>query len=218
MTVEEAEDIFNKYFNTKPNVKSSIDSTHNFVQEKGYVDTMQGHRRFINSARAKDNKVRNEGLRQSFNTIIQGTGGYLTNMSLTFIDDYIRKYNLKSKIVATVHDSIVIDAPEEEVKLIGNVSKYIMENLPYDFLKVEMDGKLVPYPIESDYEIGLNYNDMVEYDEELLSTFNSIKGYIQYMMALQKIKNYYESDKISKEKKEEKEKYIEENKYLFQQV
>lgn len=218
MTVEEAEDIFNKYFNTKPNVKSSIDSTHNFVQEKGYVDTMQGHRRFINSARAKDNKVRNEGLRQSFNTIIQGTGGYLTNMSLTFIDDYIRKYNLKSKIVATVHDSIVIDAPEEEVKLIGNVSKYIMENLPYDFLKVEMDGKLVPYPIEADYEIGLNYNDMVEYDEELLSTFNSIKGYIQYMMALQKIKNYYESDKISKEKKEEKEKYIEENKHLFQQV
>lgn len=218
MTVEEAEDIFEKYFNTKPNVKKSIDDVHEFAKQYGYVDTMQGHRRFIHNAMSKDTTKRNEALRQSFNTIIQGTGGFLTNMSLTYIDDFIQQRNMKSKIVATVHDSIVIDCPPEEVKLIGKVSKHIMENLPYDFLSIEIDGEMKPYPIEADYEIGLSYNDMVDYDEELIKDFNSYKGYIKYKMALQTIEDYFESGKITEEEKESKENYIKENKEAFTKI
>ena len=218
MTVEEAEEIFNKYFATKPNVKKSIDETHEFAMRYGYVETMHGHRRFINNAMSKDKKKRNEALRQSFNTIIQGTAGYLTTMSLTYIDDFIQQKGLKSKIIATVHDSILIDAPSKEVDLIGKVAKHIMENLPYDFLKVEIDGKVQNYPIEADYEIGLNYNDLVEYDDELVKTFNSYKGYIKYMLALQKINDYFESGIISKEKKEEQDNKVKNSIHLFQQI
>src|SRR5699024_4327967 len=54
MEVSEAEEIFEKYFQTKPSVKTSIDSVHEFVQQYGYVDTMHGHRRFIRSAQSAD--------------------------------------------------------------------------------------------------------------------------------------------------------------------
>lgn len=218
MEVSEAEDIFEKYFQTKPSVKTSIDSVHEFVQQYGYVDTMHGHRRFIRSAQSMDKKIKNEGLRQSFNTIIQGSGSFLTNMSLTYLDDFIQSRNLKSKVIATVHDSILIDCPPEEAKIMAKVTIHIMENLPFDFLKAEIDGKEVQYPIKADMEIGLNYNDMVEYDEEEIDTFNSYQGYIKYMMNLQTLEDYKESGKLTDEQFEKATSVVKGEKSIYQEI
>ncbi|ANH50466.1 DNA polymerase [Staphylococcus phage pSco-10] len=218
MEVSEAEEIFEKYFQTKPSVKTSIDSVHEFVQQYGYVDTMHGHRRFIRSAQSADKKIKNEGLRQSFNTIIQGSGSFLTNMSLTYLDDFIQSRNLKSKVIATVHDSILIDCPPEEAKIMAKVTIHIMENLPFDFLKAEIDGKEVQYPIEADMEIGLNYNDMVEYDEEEIETFNSYQGYIKYMMNLQTLEDYKESGKLTDEQFEKATNVVKGEKSIYQEI
>ncbi|QVD57597.1 hypothetical protein Remus_062 [Silviavirus remus] len=211
MTVDEATEIFNKFYSNKPAIKKSIDETHEFVQKHGYVETMNGHRRYIHSAQSRDKKIKNEGLRQSFNTIIQGTGGYLTNMAITYIDDFIQNKNMKSKLVATVHDSIVVDSPPEEVNIMAKVIVHVMENLPYDFLKIKINGELRQYPIDADIEIGLTYNDMVEYNEELINKFNSYKGYIKYKLALQQIKDYYESGKLTEEQYKQKTEYIKNN-------
>ncbi|AFN38171.1 DNA polymerase I [Staphylococcus phage 812] len=218
MEVSEAEEIFEKYFQTKPSVKTSIDNVHEFVQQYGYVDTMHGHRRFIRSAQSTDKKIKNEGLRQSFNTIIQGSGSFLTNMSLTYLDDFIQSRNLKSKVIATVHDSILIDCPPEEAKIMAKVTIHIMENLPFDFLKAEIDGKEVQYPIEADMEIGLNYNDMVEYDEEEIDTFNSYQGYIKYMMNLQTLEDYKESGKLTDEQFEKATNVVKSEKHIYQEI
>lgn len=218
MSVEEAEEIFEKYFQTKPSVKTSIDNVHEFVQQYGYVDTMHGHRRFIRSAQSAEKKIRNEGLRQSFNTIIQGSGSFLTNMSLTYLDDFIQSRNLKSKVIATVHDSILIDCPPEEAKIMAKVTIHIMENLPFDFLKAEIDGKEVQYPIEADMEIGLNYNDMVGYDEEEIATFNSYQGYIKYMMNLQTLEDYKESGKLTDEQFEKATNVVKGEKSIYQEI
>ncbi|XWX31104.1 DNA polymerase [Staphylococcus phage PG-2021_86] len=218
MSVEEAEDIFEKYFQTKPSVKTSIDNVHEFVQQYGYVDTMHGHRRFIRSAQSGEKKIRNEGLRQSFNTIIQGSGSFLTNMSLTYLDDFIQSRNLKSKVIATVHDSILIDCPPEEAKLMAKVTIHVMENLPFDFLKAEIGGKEVQYPIKADMEIGLNYNDMVDYDEEEIETFNSYQGYIKYMMNLQTLEDYKESGKLTDEQFEKATNVVKGEKSIYQEI
>lgn len=218
MTVEEAEDIFNKYFATKPSVKNAIDATHEFVQEHGYVEAMQGHQRFIMDAKSNDKKKRNQALRQSFNSIIQGTAGFLTNMALTYIDDFIQQKGLKSKIVATVHDSILIDTHPDDIFIIGKVSKYIMENLPYDFLFTDYKGDKIRYPIEADFEVGLAYNDMVEYNEEEMKTFNKVENYIKYKMALKTIKEYFESGKLTEEQYKQKVELVEQEKYKYQQL
>lgn len=215
---EEGEEIFNKYYATKPKVKDSIDYVHNFVQENGYVETMSGHRRFLADAQSMDKKKRSEALRQSYNTVIQGSGSYLTNMALTYIDDYIQGRNMKSSIVATVHDSIVLDCPPEEVSIMYKVVKTIMENLPFDFLKVEYKGENIQYPIASDAEIGFNYNDAVGYDEEEVKEFKTLKGYINYHLSLQKLKDYFESKKITEEQYQEAIKQVEEQKYLYQEI
>lgn len=218
MTVEEAESIFDQYYSTKPKVKGSIDDVHDFVTKHGYVETMQGHRRNLKGAQTSDLKIKNEAFRQSFNTIIQGTGGYLTNMSLTYIDDYLTKYNMKSKIIATVHDSILIDSPKEEIDNIIKISKYIMENLPFDFLKIQWEGKEVPFPVKADAEVGLTYNDVVEYDSEEFKTFNSVKGYSDYHNALDKIQHTFETGLITEEQRDQIQEKVKSQKEIYQKL
>lgn len=215
---QEGEDIFNKYYSTKPKVKESIDYVQGFVQEYGYVETLSGHRRFLADAQSADKRKRSEALRQSYNTVIQGSGAYLTNMALTYIDDFIETRNMKSKLVATVHDSIVLDCPQEEVKTMAKVVKIIMDNLPFDFLKVEHNGEIIQYPIDSDAEIGFNYNDAVGYDEKEIDTFNSLQGYIKYGLDLAKVKDYYESKKLTEEQYQQAKEQVESQKELYQNI
>lgn len=218
MTVEQAEDIFNKYYSTKPAVKGAIDDVHTFVQDYGYVETLSGHRRNIMSAKSNDRKIKNEGLRQSFNTIIQGTGGFMTNMAITFIDDFIQTRGMKSKMVATVHDSIVIDVHPDEVHVISKVTKHIMENLPYDFLTIPWKGDTLKFPIVADTEIGSSYNDLVEYDEEEIKTFKTLAGYIRYNLDLAKLKDYFESGVLPEDKYEIAKGKVESAKIQYQHI
>lgn len=218
MTVEEADELFTKYFNNKPSIKDAIESTQEFVQEYGYVESLHGHQRFLADAQSMDKKKRNEALRQSFNAKIQGLAGFFTNMALTYIDDFIQTRNMRSKLVATVHDSIVLDCPPEEVETITKVVKVIMENLPFDFLKIDYNGETIQYPIVADAEIGFNYNDAVEYDKEEVKEFNSYKGYIKYNLTKNRVNDYFESKKINEEQYKEAIKQVEEQKHLYQEI
>lgn len=202
VTPEEAERIFEDYFANKPRIKSFIDETHEFVKENGYVDTLQGHRRLIRDAFSKDRNTFNGALRKSVNTIIQGTGAYLTNMSLVYIDDYLRTKGMKSRIAITVHDSIVIDCPREEVDEVAKVACFIMENLPIDFLTINWKGEQMRFPIVADVEIGENYNDMVDYDADEVNKFASYKGYVKYYKDQAKFEDYKNAGMISEEQME----------------
>jgi hypothetical protein len=216
MTVEEAEVVFDKYFKNKPRVKEFIDRVHEQVLRDGYVECLQGFRRNLREVYSQDKSKRNAALRQSVNTIIQGSGAYLTNNSLIHINKFIEKHNLRSKVVLTVHDSIVIDCPPEEVHLIAKAARYIMENLPIDWLIIDWKGEKLRYPIKADIEIGVNYNDMVDYDMEEINSFQSIYGYCKYKIDLKNIKNYKESHVITEEKYDELKHVLEGKKEIYQ--
>lgn len=212
ITVEEAEQIFEKFLSSKPMIEQFIQWAHAFVLKHGYVETMQGFRRNLMGAYSKDKRIRNEALRQSVNTIIQGTGAFLTNLSVVFIDEWLTQAGMKSKVVLTVHDSIVIDSPPEEIEIVAKTAKMIMENLPVDFLTVDwIDGTMKRYPIESDVEIGENYNDMVDYNPEELAEFKSVKGYVKYYKDKKTFADYQDNGLISKEDMEKGKAVVEAN-------
>lgn len=99
----------------------------------------------------------------------------------------------------TVHDSIVLDTPQEEYEEMAKVMKYIMENLPIEWTKYNLNGKEITYPIEADVEIGWNYKDAVGFDLESIKTFKSLKGYIKFEKDKAKFADYEADNRISKE-------------------
>lgn len=202
LSVDETQKIIDGFFASKPAVKQFIDATHAFLEQYGYVETMQGHRRILNGVWG-DKTAKSDAFRQSVNTVIQGTGAYLTNLALVLIDDYLMQYNKRSRLVATVHDSIVLDMPPEEVLEVTTVSKFIMENLPIDFLFIDWEGQKLRYPIKADAEIGTTYKDVVGFDAELFKQFKSVKGYTQYYKDLSKFEDYEASGLITKEQRDQ---------------
>ena len=216
MTVQEAEEVFDKYFRNKPSVKKFIDDVHEQVKEQGFVECLHGFRRNLQDVYSRDSSKRNAALRQSVNTKIQGSGAFLTNSSVVHIMNFIERNNFRSRVILTVHDSIVLDCPPEEIHIMAKAAKHIMENLPIDWLFIDWKGGKLRYPIAADVEIGVNYNDMVDYNMEEINTFRCVKNYCKYHLDLKNIKNYKNSNVITEEKYEELKHVIESKKDVYQ--
>ena len=218
MTLEQAEKLFSDFFKSKPKIKDYIDDTHELVKQEGEVPCLQGFKRSLRDIYSQDKSKRNGALRQSVNTRIQGSGAFLTNTSVIYIHKFIKQNNMRSRIILTVHDSIVLDCPKEEVHIMAKVAKHVMENLPIDWLFIEWEGKRMRFPIVADAEIGVNYNDMVDYDLEEMNTFNSVAGYCKFKLDLKKVKNYRESKVIDEAKEKEMKAAIEASKPSYQAI
>lgn len=205
---EEADEMVNRYFSNKPAVRDFIENTKKGLEKNGYVETLQGHRRLLNEVFG-DKISYNDAMRQSVNTVIQGTGAFLTNTSIVYINEMLK--NMKSKLIATVHDSVLLDVHPDEIYEVAPKVKYIMENLPIPFLQIEWEGKLVQYPITSDIEIGESYEDVFEYNKEEFSKFKTVHGFTEYKKAEKYIIDSFECNYITEEEKDKKLKELEAN-------
>lgn len=216
MTLEQAEKLFDDFFRNKPRIKQFIDDVHEQVKKEGFVECLHGFRRNLQDVYSRDSSKRNAALRQSVNTKIQGSGAFLTNSSVVHIMNFIERNNFRSRVILTVHDSIVLDCPPEEIHIMAKAAKHIMENLPIDWLFIDWKGGKLRYPIAADVEIGVNYNDMVDYNMEEINTFRCVKNYCKYHLDLKNIKNYKNSNVITEEKYEELKHVIESKKDVYQ--
>lgn len=218
VTEEEAQRKVDTYFRSKPKIKKAIDETHDYLKKHGYVKTLQGFRRNLKTVYSHDKSKKADAFRESFNTIIQGTGAFLTNRSLVYIKRFILDNGYKTKVIATVHDSILLDCPKEEIKIMAKAIPYIMCNLPIPFLKINWKGKEMNYPMGAEAEIGVNYNDMVGYEEEEFDMFNSVEGYVSYNLVKGDIKNRLNSGIVTQEQYDSAVDLIESNKQVYQVV
>lgn len=197
VTPDEAQDFIDKYLDSKPAVEKLINDVHDFVKRNGFVELLSGFRRQLPGIFSADKANISSALRESVNTLIQGSGAYLTNSSLVYIQNYLEKTDKDSKLALTVHDSIMGDVPYDEITDVLPKVLNIMTNLPYSWLKVEHDGELVRYPIDAEMTIGYNYSDQVDFDLEDFNTFLSPNGYIDYYMKLDGIEAKHDSGDIS---------------------
>jgi DNA polymerase I-like protein with 3'-5' exonuclease and polymerase domains/uracil-DNA glycosylase len=216
MTLDQAEKLFEDFFRNKPRIKMFIDENHAQVKQDGHVECLQGFRRNLRDVYSQDRSKQNGALRQSVNTKIQGSGAFLTNTAVIYINKFIEEHNLRSKLVLTVHDSIVCDSPPEEIHIMSRAIIFIMENLPIDWLFIDWKGEKLRFPIAADLEIGVNYNDMVDYNMEEINSFQTVKSYCKFKLDLKKIKNYKESKAITEEKFDAMKAAIENNKPQYQ--
>ena len=136
-----------KVLGAMPTLSKVIDAVHNFVEQRGYVETIRGHVRRLPDAKYGSYGSKARALRQSFNALVQGSGANVTNTALIKVREVLRGY--KSELVATVHDSIVLDVHPDEVMVVPKLVKEIMEQVEIpafilniaDFPDLQIDDK-----------------------------------------------------------------------------
>ncbi len=124
----EAQEIITAYFNEFPGVKAYMDKQVNEAREKGYVTTILGRRRYLPDINSKNMVGRGHAERNAINAPIQGSAADMIKMAMISIHDWMKKEKLKSKMIMQVHDELVFDVHQSELKLMQEKVPEMMKN------------------------------------------------------------------------------------------
>ncbi|MFA6618676.1 MAG: DNA polymerase I [Candidatus Neomarinimicrobiota bacterium] len=124
----EATAIIKAYFARYTGVQDYIDSTISECKEKGYVATIYGRKRQILDINSENRNLQEAAKRMAINMPIQGTSADIIKMAMIRIHNWMKKENLQSKMILQVHDELVFEVHPDELELLKNKVKEIMES------------------------------------------------------------------------------------------
>ena len=139
--VMEAVRLIELYFKQMPNVAKFLRNNVIEAHKNGYVSSVFGRRRNLPLIHADDGSVSSKAERQANNSIIQSAAADFTYIVLARVGKLIKSRGLQAKIVHSVHDSIVIDTPVNEIDLVKSLIEKAYQ-APVNVLrkvKMEMD-------------------------------------------------------------------------------
>ena len=128
VSVKEAKNYIESYFETYPKIKEYLDETIAFAKETGYVKTLANRRRYIPEIKSSNYNLRSFGERVAMNAPIQGYAADIIKIAMVKVFERLEKENLKSKLILQVHDELIIDTVPEEKDIVAQILKEEMEN------------------------------------------------------------------------------------------
>lgn len=129
MSVKEAKDFIERYFKLRIKLKEYLDSIIDFAKQHGYVKTLFGRKRPANDINSSNYMVAEAAKRSTINMPIQGTEADLMKLSMIHLDEELEKRGLKARQIIQVHDSILLECPDNEVETVKELVKNVMENV-----------------------------------------------------------------------------------------
>lgn len=125
---KEAEEFINKYFATYPRVKAYMEGTILEAEKKGYVETIFGRKRYLETELASSNAmIREFGKRAAINQPMQGTAADLMKIAMIEFSKKLKENNLKSKMIIQVHDELVVEVLKSELDEVAKLVRGAME-------------------------------------------------------------------------------------------
>ena len=124
----DAETFIEKYFATYPRVKAYMEGTVLEAEEKGFVETIFGRKRYLATELLSSNgMIREFAKRAAINQPIQGTAADLMKIAMIDFSKKLKENNLKSKMIMQVHDELVVEVVKSELDIVTNLVKEAME-------------------------------------------------------------------------------------------
>lgn len=128
-----------KYFEVYKEIKIYLDNVIEKTKETGYTTTIFNRRRYIKEINSSNHALREFAKRTAMNAPIQGSAADIIKIAMINVSKEMKKHNLKSKIVAQVHDELIIDATKDEIDIVKKLLKDTMENAVKLKVKLTVD-------------------------------------------------------------------------------
>lgn len=142
----EAKEIIDAYFQEFPAVKDYMDGAIQKAQQTEFVETILGRRRYLRDINSRNITTRGFAERNAINAPLQGSAADLIKVAMINVHEWMKKENLKSKMILQVHDELVFDAHKDEVELLKQHIPGLMSNA------IKMD-----VPIEVEVGVGTDW-------------------------------------------------------------
>ncbi|MBC8016691.1 MAG: DNA polymerase I [Sporomusaceae bacterium] len=143
---KEAGQYITNYFIKYHGVKAFIDRVVKEAHRQGYVTTLFGRRRYLPDINSSNFNKRSFAERTAMNTPIQGTAADIIKKAMIDVHNALQSEKLQSRILLQVHDELIIEVPEHEVKQVSAIVKQAMQQS----VKLQV-------PLVVDVKIGKNW-------------------------------------------------------------
>ena len=148
----EADEFLNAYFSRFPEIKIYMDDTINFCRKSGYVNNIFGRRSHFNGINDKNFNVRNFQERAAINAPIQGSASEIMRLAMIRLDKKFKNLkDNKSKILLQIHDELIFEVSEKEIKNITRIIKEEMTSV------TDSDMHSFSTPLTVDINLGDNW-------------------------------------------------------------
>ena len=146
---EEAAQFITAYFEKYPGVKKYLEDTKQQARAKGYVQTLLGRRRSIPEINSTNWQVKQAAERMAINMPVQGTSADIIKVAMVNLYREMQQCRLKSKMLLQVHDELLFEVPEDEMKEMNELVPQIMSTA------IELS---IPVKVES--KVGRNWGEL----------------------------------------------------------
>lgn len=137
MSFGEAKAFIDHYFELRAPIRRYIDATLAKAKTDGYVETHYGRRRPTPDINSSNFMVRSSAERAAANMPIQGTEADLMKMAMIRVDERLGELGEQ---ILQIHDSILIECPEENSEKVAEILKTTMETIAPELpIKLNVD-------------------------------------------------------------------------------
>ena len=145
VTPKAAQSFIDAYFEGFPAVSKFIENTLDAGRQNGAVTTMFGRRRRIPELTSRNGQLRSRAEREAVNMPIQGTAADILKRAMI---DLHAALPTDTRMILTVHDELVLEAPESNAEAISALVRTRMEEA------VELS-----VPLTVDIGVGRNWKE-----------------------------------------------------------
>jgi DNA polymerase I len=144
----EAQQYIDAYFKRYEGVRAYLEARIEEARTTERVRTLFGRMRPIPEINSQDTTARNRAEREAMNTPLQGTAADLLKLAMVKAHDRLKREDLKTRMILTVHDELVFESPESEAEAAQEI------------IRVEMEGVYaLKVPLKVDMGTGRNWKE-----------------------------------------------------------
>lgn len=126
---KEAQTFIDRYFALYAGVKTFMEEIVAQAEQDGFVTTLLGRRRSLPEINSTNRTRREFAQRTAINTPIQGTAADIIKLAMLEVDRRLLGGGFQGRIILQIHDELVLEVPEGEVKKTSSLLKDAMENV-----------------------------------------------------------------------------------------
>ena len=146
----QAKEVIDDYFQSFHKLKKWIDTNHRFIEQNGFVYSFFGRKRRLPNVKSTDAGIKSHSIRSGLNFLVQSAASDINLLGAIDMHDDIRASNMKARIFALVHDSILAEVPKEEIELYCEKLKH--------WIQLDRGIKIPGAPVGCDFETGDDYS------------------------------------------------------------
>ncbi|RWS26877.1 hypothetical protein B4U80_10485 [Leptotrombidium deliense] len=147
---EAAEEFRDKFLESYPNIKKFKEKSISCCETEGFVECIDGRRRYLSNIKDKTCSLRMKAERQAVNTRIQGSASFVVKKFVNKVNEEIMSQEIDAKLVLQIHDEFLFEVRENVIETFKKLVEDCSSNSDLN-LKVDLPLKV---------RVGLNWAEM----------------------------------------------------------